>query len=150
MLLNPERNWLGTVTSLNRTTLLPEEEAEAAVEHNCLVGLMISTWLVDTPKLQLLTTLLQMTVSSDLLKADMDQPRNVIVSCIYRVREPHASETYKLPPLSKEANVSIQKKNYTTVSEKLGKTDHRDVQTQTKEFKCEPISGLNYTYRKTA
>ncbi|KAL6093434.1 hypothetical protein STEG23_029219 [Scotinomys teguina] len=36
MLLNPERIWFGTVTSLNRTTLLPEEVAEAVVEHNFL------------------------------------------------------------------------------------------------------------------
>ncbi|KAL6084316.1 hypothetical protein STEG23_004532 [Scotinomys teguina] len=41
MLLNPERIQFGTVTSLNRTTLLPKGEAEAAVEHNCLVGLMV-------------------------------------------------------------------------------------------------------------
>ncbi|KAL6084645.1 hypothetical protein STEG23_003924 [Scotinomys teguina] len=41
MLLNPERIQFGTVTSLNRATLLSEGEAEAAVEHNCLVGLMI-------------------------------------------------------------------------------------------------------------
>ncbi|KAL6089737.1 hypothetical protein STEG23_015617 [Scotinomys teguina] len=89
MLLNPERIWFGTVTSLNRTTLLPEGGAEAIVEHNFL----ISTWLVDTPKLQLLTTLLQMTVSSDLLQADTDQPsQTVIASCICRVREPHASD----------------------------------------------------------
>ncbi|KAL6082251.1 hypothetical protein STEG23_025411 [Scotinomys teguina] len=40
MLLNPERIWFGTVTSLNRTTLLPEGGAEAVVEHNFLVGLM--------------------------------------------------------------------------------------------------------------
>ncbi|KAL6084017.1 hypothetical protein STEG23_002536 [Scotinomys teguina] len=40
MLLNPERIWFGTVTSLNRTTLLPEGGAEAIVEHNFLVGLM--------------------------------------------------------------------------------------------------------------
>ncbi|KAL6032268.1 hypothetical protein STEG23_036678, partial [Scotinomys teguina] len=40
MLLNLERIWFGTVTSLNRTTLLPEEGAEAIVEHNFLVGLM--------------------------------------------------------------------------------------------------------------
>ncbi|KAL6072225.1 hypothetical protein STEG23_038050 [Scotinomys teguina] len=40
MLLNPEQIWFGTVTSLNRTTLLPEGGAEAAVEHNFLVGLM--------------------------------------------------------------------------------------------------------------
>ncbi|KAL6083918.1 hypothetical protein STEG23_037995 [Scotinomys teguina] len=41
MSLNPERIQFGTVTSLNWTTLLPEGEAEAAVEHNCLVGLMV-------------------------------------------------------------------------------------------------------------
>ncbi|KAL6039932.1 hypothetical protein STEG23_004349 [Scotinomys teguina] len=41
MLLNPERIWFGTVTSLNRTTLLPEGGAEAVVEHNFLVGLMV-------------------------------------------------------------------------------------------------------------
>ncbi|KAL6035369.1 hypothetical protein STEG23_036393 [Scotinomys teguina] len=40
MLLNPDRIWFGTVTSLNRTTLLPEGGAEAVVEHNFLVGLM--------------------------------------------------------------------------------------------------------------
>ncbi|KAL6085990.1 hypothetical protein STEG23_023127 [Scotinomys teguina] len=38
MLLNPERIWFGTVTSLNRTTLLPEGGAEAVVEHNFLSG----------------------------------------------------------------------------------------------------------------
>ncbi|KAL6042722.1 hypothetical protein STEG23_024394, partial [Scotinomys teguina] len=41
MLLNPERIQFGTVTSLNWTTLLSDGEAEAAVEHNCLVGLMV-------------------------------------------------------------------------------------------------------------
>ncbi|KAL6033103.1 hypothetical protein STEG23_001115 [Scotinomys teguina] len=40
MLLNPERIQFGTVTSLNQATLLPKGEAEAAVEYNCLVGLM--------------------------------------------------------------------------------------------------------------
>ncbi|KAL6060191.1 hypothetical protein STEG23_004080 [Scotinomys teguina] len=40
MLLNPERIWFGTVTSLNRTTLLPEGGAEAVVEHNFLVMLL--------------------------------------------------------------------------------------------------------------
>ncbi|KAL6090695.1 hypothetical protein STEG23_013572 [Scotinomys teguina] len=40
MLLNPERIWFGTVTSLNQATLLPKRGAEAIVEHNCLVGLM--------------------------------------------------------------------------------------------------------------
>ncbi|KAL6084168.1 hypothetical protein STEG23_034132, partial [Scotinomys teguina] len=40
MLLNPEQIWFETVTSLNRTTLLPERGAEAVVEHNFLVGLM--------------------------------------------------------------------------------------------------------------
>ncbi|KAL6084000.1 hypothetical protein STEG23_002519 [Scotinomys teguina] len=40
MLLNPERIWFGTVTSFNQTTLLPEEGAEAVVEHNFLVDLM--------------------------------------------------------------------------------------------------------------
>ncbi|KAL6077266.1 hypothetical protein STEG23_017464 [Scotinomys teguina] len=39
MLLNPDRIQFGTVTSLNPATLLPEGGAEAAVEHNCLVGL---------------------------------------------------------------------------------------------------------------
>ncbi|KAL6087262.1 hypothetical protein STEG23_021154 [Scotinomys teguina] len=37
MLLNPERIWFGTVTSLNRTTLLPKRGAEAVVEHNFLI-----------------------------------------------------------------------------------------------------------------
>ncbi|KAL6091041.1 hypothetical protein STEG23_037056, partial [Scotinomys teguina] len=41
MLLNPEQIQFGTVISLNRATLLSKGEAEAAVEHNCLVGLMI-------------------------------------------------------------------------------------------------------------
>ncbi|KAL6082258.1 hypothetical protein STEG23_025418 [Scotinomys teguina] len=40
MLLNPEWIWFGTVTSLNRATLLPKGGAEAVVENNCLVGLM--------------------------------------------------------------------------------------------------------------
>ncbi|KAL6093640.1 hypothetical protein STEG23_008123 [Scotinomys teguina] len=40
MLLNPEWIQFGTVTSLNRTTLLPKRGSEAAVEHNCLGGLM--------------------------------------------------------------------------------------------------------------
>ncbi|KAL6031041.1 hypothetical protein STEG23_030503 [Scotinomys teguina] len=38
MLLNPERIQFGTV---NQATLLPKGGAEAAVEYNCLVGLMV-------------------------------------------------------------------------------------------------------------
>ncbi|KAL6061923.1 hypothetical protein STEG23_031542 [Scotinomys teguina] len=40
MLLNPERIWFGTVTSLNPASLLPNGGAEAAVEHNYLMDLM--------------------------------------------------------------------------------------------------------------
>ncbi|KAL6063986.1 hypothetical protein STEG23_028506, partial [Scotinomys teguina] len=102
MLLNPERIQFGTVTSLNRVTLLSKGEAEAAVEQTACLSLsqQNSTWLVDTPKHQLLTTLLQMTIPQDNCQPiKVLDPGNPLTptSAIVRVRLDFAGSLRTLP-----------------------------------------------------